>query len=147
MMESTRITDEWDESKTWGGLPAPQHWFIVDHIWDYHTRTERVGFMWERTVGQRLTVIEDLCLKADGHRWLHISVAKPNKKLPTYEDLQEARRLFIGDRECYMIFPTSDRYVNFENVLHLWCCVDAPEGVLPHMEEKVEIRGEEVLSI
>lgn len=95
--------------------------------------------MWQRMSGQAIAVIEDIGVKADGKRWLHVSVSKPNKKMPSYEDIQLVRKLFIGeDRECYQIFPSQDRYVNFFNVLHLWCCVDQPDGVLPHMEGVVD---------
>lgn len=75
----------------------------------------------------------------DGRNWLHVSVSRPNGKMPSYEDLALIRKLFIGeDRECYMIFPTKERYVNINaNVLHLYCCLDQPDGVLPHMEGEV----------
>ena len=131
---------EWDDSKTYSELEAPVGWHVVERRED--------GLMWERLVGQKITVIEDITVKADGYKWLHVSVAKPNKKMPTYEDLQEARRLFIGeDRESYMVFPTQDRYVNLGNVLHLWCCLDYPDGVLPRFEGKVTLAGVEMLSV
>lgn len=76
----------------------------------------------------------------DGHNWLHVSVSRPKGKMPSYEDLGLIRKLFIGeDRECYMIWPPKSRYVNINpNVLHLYCCLDAPDGVLPHMEGMIE---------
>ncbi len=59
--------------------------------------------------------------------------------MPTYDDIQVARKHFIGEaRECYMVFPTKGRYVNFNPVLHLWVCLDAPDGVLPHFEAVVD---------
>jgi hypothetical protein len=126
-----------DTTKTWSGLPAPQDWHIGEGIYDHHQPTVRTGHIWERLAGQRITVMEDVSIKADGRRWLHVSVAKPNDRMPTWEDLAVARKLFIGDRECYQVFPTEDRYINVHNVLHLWCCLDAPNGVLPHFEEVV----------
>lgn len=114
-------------SKTASGLPAPAGWHTVP--WPGS------GFMWERLFGSRISVIEDVDIKADGKRWLHVSVGAPKNKLPSYEDLQAARKAFIGeDREAYMVFPTKDRYVNIGNVLHLFACLDDPEGVLPHFE-------------
>lgn len=143
-----KITQEYDTSKTWSGLPAPQGWHIADFIYHYHAPHERCGYFWERMVGQRLRVMEDVGVKADGKRWLHVSVSKPNHKLPTYDDLQEVRRLFVGEhRECYQVFPTQDRYVNVHHVLHLWCCLDQPEGVLPQFDEIVTIAGEKVRSV
>jgi hypothetical protein len=113
---------------TISGLEAPRGWHIAQTWGD--------GLYWERLVGERITVIEDIEVKADGNRWLHVSVAKSKKHLiPSYEDLQLVRKLFIGEhRECYQVFPTKDRYVNIGNVLHLWSCIDQPDGVLPHFE-------------
>lgn len=123
---TTTITER-DTTKTYSGLPAPQDWHVIEPWGD--------GLFWERMIGQRITVIEDITEKADGRMWLHVSVAKPNKKMPTYEDLQEVRRLFIGeDRECYMVFPPKECYVNFANVLHLWCCLEQEKGVLPNFD-------------
>jgi hypothetical protein len=122
--------NEYDDTKTWSGLEAPRGWHIVERGGD--------GLKWQRMFGEAITVIESTSVK-DGRTWLHVSVAKPSpKKMPTYEDLQTARRLFIGeDREAYMVFPTKDRYVNFFPVLHLFCCLDKPEGVLPRFEGEI----------
>jgi hypothetical protein len=112
---------------TISGLPAPRGWSNT-HPWGD-------GLVWERMTGQCLRVIEDIEVKADGRKWLHVSCSTPNKKMPTYDDLQHVRKAFIGEhRECYQVFPTKDRYVDIHNVLHLWSCLDAPEGVLPHFE-------------
>ena len=127
---SEKLITEIDTTKTYSGLPAPEGWHIVQPWGD--------GLMWERMIGERITVIEDITTKADGRRWLHVSVARPSRKMPSYDDLQVARKLFIGEhRECYQVFPTADRYVNIGNVLHLWSCLDQPEGVLPHFEDEV----------
>ncbi|SRR5258706_11933757 len=143
-----KTVTEWDESTTSSGLPAPAGWYIVDHVHNYHNPKERVGSMWARLIGQHITVIEDVNVKADGRRWLHVSVGKPNHKMPTYEDMQTARALFIGERrECYQVFPTAERYVDFAHVLHLWCCLDEPTGVLPHFDEEIMLEGEKVRSI
>lgn len=135
-----RQISEYDGSTTWSGLPRPSGWHIVDRRAD--------GLMWQRLTGEAIKVIESSKVEADGKRWLHVSVSKPTKKMPTYDDLQTARRLFIGEhRECYQVFPTADRYVNFNPVLHLFACLDAEDGVLPHFEGIVRINGEERLSV
>lgn len=121
-MQVTEITS----SHTVSGLPAPAGWHTVP--WPGS------GFMWERLFGSRISVIEDVSAKADGRNWLHVSVGAPKNRLPSYEELQAARKAFIGNRESYMVFPTEERYVNIGNVLHLWCCLSSPEGVLPHFE-------------
>ncbi|SRR6266516_5700595 len=131
----------YDTTKTVSGLPSPHGWYVLDRKGD----TEGTyGMAWRRVTGEALTVIESIAPKEDGHNWLHVSLSKPNKKMPTYEDIQTLRKLFIGeDRECYMIFPTKERYVNIHpGVVHLYCCLDQSEGVLPHMEGKIgEVLG------
>jgi len=128
----------YDTTKTWSGLDAPNGWHITEGIYRYVEPHDRCGHRWERLVGHPLRVFEDVSPKDDGKLWLHISVSRANQKMPTWEDLQEARRLFIGEhRECYMDFPPKERYVNIGNVLHLWCCMDQPDGVLPHFEKLV----------
>lgn len=131
---------EIDTTMTWGGLPAPRDWHAIDIRED--------GAMWERLVGQRIKVIESVSIESDGRKWLHVSVSKPSRKMPTYEDIQEARKWFVGEhRECYQVFPTKDRYININPVLHLWACLDEPDGVLPHFEGMANIGGKVQLSV
>lgn len=85
-----------------------------------------------RAVVQRgLHVIETLHREADGRRWHHVSLSRPGR-LPTYEDVLLVRRLFIGEKvECYQVFPPAARHVNVHPYcLHLWRCLDAPDGVV-----------------
>jgi len=126
----TEALTEYDTTKTFSGLNTPVGWHIVEQHED--------GIMWQRLFGEPIKVIESTNVEADGRLWLHVSVSKPkHTKMPTYEDLQTARRLFVGEhRECYQVFPTKDRYINFCPVLHLFCCLDAPGGILPHFEGK-----------
>lgn len=132
---------EWDNTKTFSGLPAPSDWHILEKRDD--------GLMWQRLKGEAIKVIESSKVEADGRLWLHVSVSKPKRsKMPSYEDIQVARKLFIGEhRECYQVFPTSERYVNFNPVLHLFCCLSSPEGVLPSFEGMLRIEGKDQLSV
>lgn len=62
----------------------------------------------------------------DGNkRWLHVTVSHPHR-MPTYKELTEVKRLFIGkDRKAIMVFPEQENHVNIhETCLHLWCCLD-----------------------
>lgn len=123
---------ERDLTKTWSGLPAPRDWHVID--------TRGDGLAWERIVGSRLYVIEDICTKEDGRRWLHVSISKHNGKMPNWDDIQTMRVLFVGEhRECYMIFPPKERYVNIHVAcLHLWCCLDAEKGALPQFDGVID---------
>lgn len=84
-----------------------------------------------RSRASGLAVIETLHRERDGRRWHHISVSRRGR-MPSYDDLQLVRRLFIGETvECYQVFPPKDRWVNEHPfTLHLWRCLDAPEGVV-----------------
>ena len=120
LQQQEMITEEWDTLHTISGLPAPADWHIAERRHD--------GLLWDRLFGARLRVIESIAVETDRRRWLHVSVSKaPSCKMLTYEDLQVVRTLFIGEqRECYMVFPPKDRYVNINPVLHLFCCLDKP---------------------
>lgn len=131
-----KIEYEVDYSRTVGGLPAPTDWHIITSQRD---EDGLYGRAWEKLTGAKLRVIESVATREDGKSWLHVSVSRANGKMPSYDDLTLMRKLFIGeDKECYMIFPTKERYVNINpNVLHLYCCLDQPDGVLPHMEGEI----------
>ena len=61
---------------TVSGLPAPAYWMC-----EQVKRDEEgiFGAVWIRTQGPRLGVIESVCTRADGRRWLHVSCSKPNR--------------------------------------------------------------------
>lgn len=125
-----------EDEMTVSGLSI-EGWSLIDIKRDaqcVHTKA------WRRLSGEAITVIETIEPKSDGKNWLHVSVAKPNqRKVPSWDDIQVLKNCFIGEhREAYMVFPTKERYVNFFDVLHLFCCLDEPTGVLPHMEALVD---------
>ena len=70
-----------------------------------------------------------------GRRWRHATVSRRDRKMPTYEDLKNCKRLTIGDeRMAVQIFPEAEKHMDFSEsvgveVLHLWSPEDA--GVLP----------------
>src|SRR5690348_16463526 len=134
-------TTEYDSTKTLTGLPAPAGWHIIERRDD--------GLMGQRLRGEAIKVIESVRVEEDdGLTWLHVSVSKPNGKLPIWEDIQTARKLFVGEhRESYQKFPPKERYVDIHNALHLWCCLDRPDGVLPRFEGEIVLRGKRQLSI
>ena len=82
-----------------------------------------------------LLVIESvLPYGPDNDLWYHVSFSRVGR-MPTYDDIQRVRRAFVGEhRECYQIFPPRERYVSVHPYcLHLWYCIDRPDGVLPDM--------------
>ncbi len=63
--------------------------------------------------------------------WLHISVAG-NGRVPTWDELRNAKDWLLGDVEAYMVAPPRARYVNINpNVLHLFAPVDQEHLPLP----------------
>ena len=72
-----------------------------------------------------LGMIYSIAVEDDGKSWLHASVSRADKTLPTYEDLGQLKRLCIGDhRTALQVFPPKDKHVNIAEVLHLWACLD-----------------------
>lgn len=63
-------------------------------------------------------------IEADNKRWMHVSAAYWNK-LPSYADMKDVHRIFIGNRKAIQVFAPPDEHVNINpNVLHLWSCLD-----------------------
>lgn len=80
------------------------------------------------------TIIFTGARHSDGKRWLHLSVAH-SQRLPTWEELKEAKELFLGDRVAICIFPQAKDWVNIHtNCLHLWACLDGP--IVPNFAEE-----------
>lgn len=79
-----------------------------------------------------LRVIETINRECDERLWHHVSVSRA-ARLPGWDDLTLVRLDFIGsDRESYIVLPPESRYVRTHPfTLHFWCCLDAPDGVLP----------------
>ena len=66
----------------------------------------------------------------DGKHWLHASLSRMDKKMPTYQDLKEMKRLCVGDdKTALQVFPPKDKHIDIAGprgveVLHLWSCLD-----------------------
>lgn len=71
-----------------------------------------------------LTVIYSIGLELDNKRWLHVSLARPNK-YPPYEEIKLVKDIFIGDEKAIMVFPKKENFVNIHKYcFHLWRCLD-----------------------
>ena len=70
-------------------------------------------------------VIISVSREADGRRWIHVSTSFATR-VPTYAELAEVKRLWIGDdRRAMQLFVERARHVNLHpHTLHLWHCVD-----------------------
>jgi hypothetical protein len=81
---------------------------------------------------QGLIVLVSADMERDGRRWLHVSTSRKDR-IPSYDDLVLVKILFIGEtREAYQCFVPKARHFNAHPFcLHLWCCLDATDGVLP----------------
>lgn len=95
----------------------PKTWKMLMSAWD--------GAAFERWDG--LFVIVSEAQELDGRTWRHVSASRKTRP-PTYDELGEIKRLFIGDqREAYQVFPPKARHVNIHShCLHLWSCDEGP---------------------
>lgn len=74
---------------------------------------------------KHLFFIVTQAVEEDTHAWLHASVSRNDKTLPSYEDLKDLKRLCVGShRKALQIFPSDSQHVNIGEVLHLWSCLD-----------------------
>lgn len=87
-----------------------------------------VGHHWGRVYLYRDTtsVIIGCARYGDGKRWLHVSVARRNKQLPTWELYTQVKDLFIGpERTALQILAPRSKWVNqHAGCLHLYHCLD-----------------------
>lgn len=80
--------------------------------------------------GRRLSVIVSAAVELDEKKWLHVSVASPDK-LPSWETLKLVKDIFVGrKRQAIQVLPSEEKYVNIhQNCLHLFCCLDEADPV------------------
>jgi hypothetical protein len=79
-----------------------------------------------RKPGEGLLVLLSAAECGDRKRWLHVSVSRKDTRLPTWEQMSQVKRLFIGDaRTALQVMPPKAKHVNLHpGVLHLWHCLD-----------------------
>jgi len=78
-----------------------------------------------------IRVILSCSIELDGRAWLHLSIST-RERIPNWNELGQAKRVFLGDREAYQVIPPKARYVNInERVLHLFALLDEKETALP----------------
>jgi hypothetical protein len=115
--------DAWFKELVPTVLPSSYH-LIESH--DYEN-----GVLWEgRNHRGPFSIIMTGQIEEDGKKWLHVSVARPDK-LPEWDLLKEIKAIFIGrSKQAIQIFPNEAMYVNqHPYCLHLFCCVDAADPV------------------
>lgn len=89
------------------------------------------GISWKgRDYRGTFTILMSGKIEKDGKKWIHVSVARPDK-LPEWNLLKEIKRIFIGfDRQAIQILPREKNYINMHPYcLHLFCCVDEADPV------------------
>jgi len=78
-----------------------------------------------------IRVILSCSIEADERAWLHMSISTRDR-IPNWNELAHAKRVFLGDREAYQVIPPKARYVNInEKVLHLFALLDENATALP----------------
>lgn len=73
-----------------------------------------------------LRVIVSLAREDDGQVWVHASMSRRDRQLPTYEQMGRLYREFMSpDLPAYQVFAPEAEHVNLAEVLHLWQCLTA----------------------
>jgi hypothetical protein len=114
--KTVRRPPSWSQCPWRDFLPGrlPEDWQPIDS--DVFTAFSRAD---------DLHVVVSVNTEADGKRWLHVSASYADR-VPTYDELCEVKRLFIGNgRHALSLYPRFDEHVNHHPfVLHLWSCLD-----------------------
>jgi hypothetical protein len=84
-----------------------------------------IGQEYQRSDGMKVVETTEVH-QPENYHWHHVSCSFADK-LPSYEDLQEIRKVFIGEgMTSVMIFPPEHQYINYHPFcLHLYACLDA----------------------
>lgn len=97
----------------------------------WHESRERWGLSRDfgrayRKPGEGLLVLLSCAECGDRKRWLHVSVSRADRKIPTWEQMSQVKRLFIGDeRTALQVMPPKAKHVNIHpGVLHMYVCLD-----------------------
>jgi hypothetical protein len=117
--KSVRRTNEWVD-----GLAIPNGWVEIAVRHDIAPELEGQR-AWRHRDGRTCVLSVGV---HDGRWWLHVSVSRV-KYIPSYEDLADVKRAFVGDaHQAVQVFPRRERHVNIHPYcLHLWTCLE-PDG-------------------
>ncbi len=77
---------------------------------------------------RHLLIVVSESLELDGRWWIHASVSRRDRAMPTYDDLMLLKAMTIGsDRIAIQVFLPSERHIDIAGkrprpvqVLHLW---------------------------
>jgi hypothetical protein len=111
----------------WLPITLPAGWEELEqplrHLWGHIDRG--YGRVYQKHGGS-LRVILSCMRYGDGKAWLHVSISRKNRELPTWPAMCEVKDLFIGpERTALQVHPPRANYVNIhEACLHLWHCLD-----------------------
>ena len=99
---------------------------ISDQVRILHAREDGYAGKWRHL---------KFLVSAELHRgrwWIHATVSRRDRKMPTYDDLKDCKRLTIGDdRMALQLFPLAEEHIDIAGpafgveVLHLWSPDDA----------------------
>jgi hypothetical protein len=73
----------------------------------------------------RLVVIKGIEPHDDGNQWIHVSVSRYDKALPTWDQLKMIKNLFIGpDKTALQVLPPINQHFSIAEVLHIYHCLN-----------------------
>jgi hypothetical protein len=127
----TMTEEEWQQAKAW----TDEEWarVVLPPGWkELPIRDGDIGHGARMATRGKTSLMFSVGAQ-DGKRWLHVSIAHP-EKMPSYLDLAEVKAIFIGkDRQAVQIFPAVAEHVNLHGrALHLWACLEPEGDGLPH---------------
>lgn len=110
---------KWDKlrSKYLCDRPAQPFWVMVQETLN--------GRSWVNSI-RRMTVMQSVDFEEDGKLWVHTSLSREDRAVPTYEEVCLVKDLFVGkNRLAVQLFVPADEHVNLHpGCLHLWTPVE-----------------------
>ncbi|MCA1569334.1 MAG: hypothetical protein LC798_03220 [Chloroflexi bacterium] len=80
--------------------------------------------MWDQP-RRGLRLIHSIAREDDGEVWVHLSLSRRDRKLPTWEQVCDVKQMLYPDRVAVQVLPPRDEWYSWAEIHHLWICLTA----------------------
>lgn len=96
---------------------------LVRAGWIRRVDGEDGGGCWDH-VKRNLRLIHSIAREEDGCDWIHVSMSRRDRKMPTWEQVRDIWWECYPNRKGIVVIAPKAEHVNIAEVAHVWCCFD-----------------------
>jgi hypothetical protein len=98
---------------------------MMRHHWDLDTEKHDGASFTRRHKRIDYVAVFSVHKYPDGRRWIHASLSRGDKKLPTWSEMTWFRDEVLGhDAKAIIVIAPAGEHVNLAEVHHIWHCLD-----------------------